>query len=409
MQLSPVDSFLVMLSPSAHKTLLFACFWLYITTSPALSSPPAVQPTLSYDVMRGFALWAFNSSILELPSTLEELKDLKRIGVNWVNVNFELFQENVTSNSVACLTCSPKTPSLNSFKTYISKAHRLGLSISLAPVILTPNDAMINVNPSNVSEWFDSYGSVMTDVALLCEALQVEALSVGVELLHLSGQKDLRSHWLVLIQTLRQVFSGKLTYHSIFLNVELVQVSFWDALDFIGADAYVPLQNATNVVPSQSRMLKWYLYTLQLFKDWQAAQPANVSSLPLIFTEVGYPSNNNGFLYPYNYTHPCTKDGSAKANFTVQKVAWQVVFDAILNTSATAHRSSESNRNQHGNYFHIPKFLVEGLFVFWMDNAASSDYYRDRYKVNNSWACSWTPRGKPAWDVIAQGFTSYHY
>ena len=44
--------------------------------------------------------------------------------------------------------------------------------------------------------------------------------------------------------------------------------------------------------------------------------------------------------------------------------------------------------------------LIIGIFVFWLDNPSTSDYYNVSGMNHHSWPCFYTPRGKPAWNVL---------
>ena len=48
---------------------------------------------------------------------------------------------------------------------------------------------MINVRPSNITEWFESYTAYITAFASFAESLEVEILSVALELILISGTK----------------------------------------------------------------------------------------------------------------------------------------------------------------------------------------------------------------------------
>lgn len=93
-----------------------------------------------------------------------------------------------------------------------------------------------------------------------------------------------------MISGVREIYHGYLTYCSVFYPVETQQIGFWADLDFIGMDTYIPLmKNTTDTVPTLSGMLTRFDTYFTKFEQWRAAQPANVSGLPAIITESGYP------------------------------------------------------------------------------------------------------------------------
>lgn len=155
-------------------------------------------------------------------------------------------------------------------------------------------------------------------------------------------------------------------------------MQFWDLLDFISADTYVPLINSSGLVPSLAQMQSIFTNYMRYFEAWLQSQPANVSSLPVVWSEVGYPSSAAGLAAP-SANPPDVCSGAASANLTLQAMAFQALFAAA------------------------PEFeWLRGLNVFWFDNPSSPGYYPDR--DTNGWACDWTVRGKPAEKIIAGAF-----
>jgi hypothetical protein len=74
----------------------------------------------------------------------------------------------------------------------------------------------------------------------------VEALCVGTEFK--VGAVRREAFWRGLIARIRQKYHGKLTYAANW--DEFPNMPFWDALDFVGINAYMPLSDA--VTPSVS-------------------------------------------------------------------------------------------------------------------------------------------------------------
>ena len=181
-------------------------------------------------------------------------------------------------------------------------------------------------------------------------------------------------------------------------------VEFWAMLDFIGMDTYVPfIKNATtDPVPTQASMLARFNGYFNMVSRWLSTQPANVSGLPIVLTEVGYPRyvffnflSSMWFTYLFCYDsslqgmatpaadipHGCP--GTWASNTTLQQMA----FEALFTSLTTTHSSN-----------------VVGLIVFWFDNPSSSDWYPNRNQPSSTWPCGWTPRGKPAECSIAKAY-----
>lgn len=327
----------------------------------------------------GFNIFPFNSTALSMPDTLNSLKIISSEGGNWIGVNFFLRQYNATSNDVYF---EERTPTKDVWTTFISEAHKYNLRVLVKPLVVCGGECLfINIIPENITKWFSSYENIILNFSIMAQELEIDALSVGLELLQISNQKY-TLYWKKLINYIRLGgYSGLLTYCSIFYPVETQQIAFWDDLDFIGMDFYLPLLNITNdtSIPSQQDMARRFSGYFQYFKSWLNKQSLNVTSKPVVLTEVGYPSSLAGLVIPSgNPAAQCV--GNYSANFTLQDLAYQALFQAL-------------NEN---------KGICNGTIIFWWDNPSSMDFYDDR--DTNNWGCSWTVRGKPAECTIAQAF-----
>jgi len=87
-----------------------------------------------------------------------------------------------------------------------------------------------------------SYQEFILLYARLAEELKVPLFCIGTELHTFVQQRP--QFWLDLIQKIRSVYQGKLTYAENWDQFE--NVPFWEALDYIGIDAYFPLSEAKN-------------------------------------------------------------------------------------------------------------------------------------------------------------------
>lgn len=219
----------------------------------------------------------------------------------------------------------------------------------------------------------------MIPFAQMCSNLHVEALSVGLELIQVSTNPQTLPFWRQLISDIRNVYKGQLTYCSIMYPFETQDVLFWDLLDFIAMDTYVPMmRSADDPLPTLNSMIYTFSsYFSQVF-TWLQSQPQNIRELPFVLTEIGYPSCIDGMVRPYASPESC--DGSSASNFTLQSMAFSAFFDTMQ----------------------IHELPIEGVLVFWIDMPGMKEYYPDR--ATNNYACGWTPRYKPAECVIAQAF-----
>jgi hypothetical protein len=185
-------------------------------------------------------------------------------------------------------------------------------------VVLKPHVDVIDdsyrgdIQPSDRSAWFRSYGRFIDHYASLAASNSLDMVVVGTELKSMSSDTD---PWRAVIQTVRDRFFGPITYAANWDEVD--QVQFWDDLDAIGVDAYYPLTHSLGERPT--------LQTLVTAWDGIAAQLESKStqwSRPVILTEVGYPSQIGATFTPYEVT-----DQPADQN--VQAIAYHATFNAL--------------------------------------------------------------------------------
>lgn len=105
--------------------------------------------------------------------------------------------------------------------------------------------------------------------------------------------------WKGLIQEIRTIYSGKLTYAANFDNY--MDVAFWQDLDFIGINAYFSLRNPNKKITSKATLKQ----TLEngwkrVFKNINAFRTTHgLIDKPMIFTELGYINRENTTIEPW--------------------------------------------------------------------------------------------------------------
>ena len=124
----------------------------------------------------------------------------------------------------------------------IEDARASGLEIMLKPHIWLGHGGFtgeLRINDSEKQEvWNDSYRAYILHYARIAEEMDVELFCIGTELCY--QVNDEPDYWLSLIEDVRSVYSGPLTYAS---NWDcFAGFPHWDALDLIGIDAYFPLE-----------------------------------------------------------------------------------------------------------------------------------------------------------------------
>ncbi|MGB5319706.1 glycoside hydrolase family 113 [Eudoraea sp.] len=135
------------------------------------------------------------------------------------------------------------------------------------------------ISEENWQKFETSYEDFMLTYALLAQESKAEILCIGTELEQFV--KNRPEFWVQLIQKIRKVYKGKLTYAANW--DEYKRTPFWEDLDFIGIDAYFPLSDAKTPTVEQLK---------EGWKPWkdEISSLATKTSRPVIFTEFGYRS-----------------------------------------------------------------------------------------------------------------------
>ena len=234
-------------------------------------------------------------------------------------------------------------------------ARKLGIKTLLKPHLWVRHGAWqgdIAMSTDDAwAQWFSSYDAFIVHYARLAEAQKLEALAVGTELAKTTSRT---ADWRRIIAHVREVYHGKLTYCANW-NDEALRIGFWDALDFIGVQAYYPL--ATVEHPSKRQIVAaWAPIEAKL------AALAKRTGKPLAFTEVGFKSHSGALIEPWTWK----TDGAV--DYDLQRDAYAAMFATFW-----------------------PKPWFAGTFIWKWHPAARARRPDDR---------DFTPQGKPASTVI---------
>lgn len=200
-------------------------------------------------------------------------------------------------------------------KQYIDLLSRNGLQVMLKPQIwIWRGEFTGGLEMGSEEDWKkleSSYEKFILTYAQLAEETKVDILCIGTEL-----EKFVQSrpdYWCNLIQKIRDVYNGKLTYAANW--DEYKRTPFWDLLDFIGIDAYFPLSEQRT--PSVDDLKKGW----QFWKD-KMANMARDFRKPVLFTEFGYRSMD------YTAKKPWLVDrAEQKVNLQAQANAKIAIFE----------------------------------------------------------------------------------
>ncbi|GAC1604186.1 MAG: hypothetical protein NVS3B25_33310 [Hymenobacter sp.] len=170
--------------------------------------------------------------------------------------------------------------------------------------------------PADWAAWFASYSAFMLHYARLAEAAHMEMLCVGTELVQTTGRAH-EAAWRDVIRQVRQVYHGPLTYAANY--DEYQQIPFWDALDYIGIQAYFPL--STQASPSLATLVAGWQPHLKAL-----AQLQKKVGKPVIFTEIGYKTTADAANEPWKW--PTRAETLPPADGDTQARCYEAMFRA---------------------------------------------------------------------------------
>ena len=139
--------------------------------------------------------------------------------------------------------------------------------------------------------WEAEYRRFMMVYARLANEVDADVLVLGTELTRAARERP--AFWRALADTVRTVYDGDLTYAANWHRA-YTAVSFWDALDYVGVQAYFPLTDAE--APSlDSLQAAWRSHRQAL------ARIHRRTDRPVLLTEVGYRSAPTAAEAPWRW------------------------------------------------------------------------------------------------------------
>tara|TARA_R110000868_G_scaffold336233_2_gene597043 strand:+ start:1188 stop:2189 length:1002 start_codon:yes stop_codon:yes gene_type:complete len=198
---------------------------------------------------------------------------------------------------------------------YINMLHKNGVAVLVKPQIwIWRGEYTGTLEMKSEEEWKqleDSYRNFIITYAKVAEQTNAEIFCIGTELEKFVENRQ--QYWIELINEIRQVYSGKLTYAANW--DEFSKIPFWQNLDYIGVDAYFPLseKQSPTLEELKTGWRKWKVSMEKISKQYNK---------PVLFTEFGYRSMD------YTAKKPWLVDrNDEKVNFVAQVNATQVIID----------------------------------------------------------------------------------
>jgi len=171
-------------------------------------------------------------------------------------------------------------------------AHAHGMKVMLKPAIWEAHNLEFS-SAHDRAQWFDQYGTFLEHYARLARQIHADLLCIGGEFVHLTPYD---AEWRKLIARARELYPGPLVYAANH-GTEFDNITFWDALDYIGLQEYYSLPDD--------------LGTDALVHNVEAVQQK--FGKPVIFTEVGFPSLEGANRQPWDDNGRRTVSPTAQA------------------------------------------------------------------------------------------------
>ena len=330
--------------------------------------PPGAPP--------GAPLPPLKQGLYTPPEADQSLKNLAITGANWIAVSVRVGQETISSTKISRSANATATDA--ELRHVIDLAHSLGIRVLLMPLLHLSNDpthghiyiATTFNSETQWQEWFASYREFINSYATFAQEAGVDMFFIGNEL---GGTTHREADWRRVIQEVRQLYKGPITYDSLcggfpFPMGEDVRIKWWDAVDYIGAGAYYPLTNKNN--PTVAELKK--AWTEKGYID-RLENLSKKFNKPVIISEIGYLSADGTNTEPANFL----KFAQAPVDLQEQADCYQAAFEVLWG-----------------------KPWLKGIFWFmWSSNPSivRSGGPNDK---------SETPYGKPAEEVLKKYYLS---
>ncbi len=294
---------------------------------------------------------------------------LTRNNIEWVTLVSWAYQEDCSSATIKHYygDSTRMRQRDSSWLKRMKSLHAAGFKIFVKPHIWisSPSEGkwrsdIYPTSEKNWQQWKENYRDFILRYATLAQKGNAEMFCIGTELSRLSVGKA--TYWKALIQEVRGIYKGKITYAANWYN-EYEKITFWDDLDYIGVQAYFPLvKNKNPTVAQLSKGWQQYLHDLKSMNKKYNRK--------IIFTEMGYKSTSDSGIHPWEW---------------------------IENAKTPKNYSPETQSNCYKAFFKTvwEKDWFKGVHIWQMRGGSR------RREQNN---LDFTPLGKPAEQVIQEGF-----
>lgn len=359
-----------MASPASSRALAALVLLTATTPAPAWAAPSktpgkADAPRVRVPVVvpkgygptpaeRGVALGLFSKE----PSYRYRMlvDEVVATGATHLSVVWVWWQDDVRATEIRAVPERSATD--EQVKDTLQYAKQAGLHVTAFPIVRllrsTRAEWRGKIAPTSEDEWWASYDAYILHNAQLAASAGADRFCVGSELL---TRERMRARWQSLIDRLRlDTPSLELLYSA---NWDHFQpVSFWDLVDVVGMTGYWELTKDNDATVTD------------LLRAWLPIR-ADVEGFarrvgrPIVLTEVGYPSLDGGAAWPWDETR------QAPVDLEEQRRAYEAFARGWAGSPA-----------------------LQGVYFWnWFGFGGAED-------------TNYTPRGKPAADVLRSWFVN---
>jgi hypothetical protein len=268
----------------------------------------------SQPFMKGMTIscqtWGNEWATPQMKNTLIELKSL---GINWFAIHpYARIRDN---GSVSFRNNSDQYH----ITTPLEWAKELDMKVMLKPHLAYWGSGFSwrgDINFTTSQDWqrfFNDYKVWMVMMAKIAQEKNAEVLCIGTEYRHAT---QFEQEWRSVISAVRSVYQGELTYGANWDTYNSIE--FWDALDYIGIQAYFPL--VKKEIPTEENLISaWNQVYSELIPYSRKLQKG------IIFTEIGYSSSFNAAEKPWS-----PYDSHSKEARKIQELCLKVALDQSI-------------------------------------------------------------------------------
>ncbi len=259
------------------------------------------------------------------PPEPELLVHLRDLGVTHITLVSFGWQETIDDPRVRIDTADGwYSESHRGIRTLARQADTLGMGVILKPHIWVGGyDEDVDRseigfdNPTDWRRWQASYRDFLMVYARLAREIDADGLVLGTELSQISTTRP--DYWRGLADTVRTVYDGPLTYAANWHD-EYQKIDFWNALDYVGVQAYFPLTDAP--APSLDTLkARWRVHRRTLAKMHER------TGKPILFTEIGYRSAPSAAEAPWRW--PEQDDPSVPPDSSLQARCYRAFLETM--------------------------------------------------------------------------------